>query len=372
MNLKVKLLIFFICVCSSLQAKFDATIPVIDLQNYYSTDRHQEFIQELSKALQTVGFVAITNTKINQQILDNAYKASKEFYNRPLTIKLQANKPEINGQRGYVQSETAKGANKKDYKEFYHIARDYPREVFEQYGYMQNVWPNDPYFKDAMQKFIIELDKYVVVIGEAISESIAQPKDFLTPMITQGDFLLRTIHYPSNPPQNSIWANAHTDIDLFTILPKATDQGLQVLNADNEWIDVVVPDDAFIINAGDMLQNITNGVYKSAKHRVICKGKNRERYSIVAFVHLRPQDRVDPLPQFIAKVGKREFANVTGRELLYERLIDLGLHSPELLQEFAQSGAIERLLDVNRASPQAMQALRAANLASARVIAALE
>src|SRR5690606_27127120 len=162
------------------------------------------------------------------------------------------------------------------------------------------------------------------------------------------------------------------DIDLFTILPRATAEGLQLQNANGEWIDVVVPDNAIIINAGDMLQNITNGLYKSARHRVINKNPSSERYSMVAFIHPRPSDRMDPLPNYIAAVGSRKFGNLTAQELLFERLIELGIHSPALLEQFAKSGAPERLLEVNRASPKALQALKDANLASPTILAALE
>lgn len=369
---RFKSLLVLVLISGSVLARFDATIPVIDLKDYYSQDKHAIFIQELANAMQTVGFVAVVNSSVDKTILDNAYNAARDFYSSPMELKMQGHNPSLNGQRGYVRSETAKGQNTKDFKEFYHIARDYSPDVLNKYGYKPNVWPNDTNFKNSMQSLIREMDAYVMVICEALAESIGQPQTFFTDMTTQGAFLLRSLHYPANPPANTIWAAAHTDIDLFTILPRATAEGLQVLNAEGQWVDVLVPDDAFIINAGDMLQNITNGVYKSAMHRVVCQDASKERYSMVAFVHPRPQDALDPLPAYVKKVGEQKFAAVTGNELLFERLIDLGLHSPALLQEFAASGAIDRLIDVNRASLAAMQTLRDANLASPKVLAALQ
>jgi isopenicillin N synthase-like dioxygenase len=354
------------------QAKLDATIPVIDMNDYYSKTRHHIFIQELSKAMQTVGFVAVINSKVDPKILDNAYNAAQNFYAKPLQEKIKCQKLELNGQRGYVKSEVAQGQAKKDYKEFYHISREYSEQIRAQYHYAANVWPEDQSFKLAIQQLIQELDQYTVVIESALSESMGEKPDFLTNMTRHGDVLLRAIHYPANPPTDSVWAAAHTDIDLFTILPRATAEGLQLKNSQGEWIDVIVPDNAFIINAGDMLQNLTNGVYKSAMHRVVSKNKNMERYSMVSFVHPRPDDKMDPLPKFISQVGSRKFANVTRNELLFERLIELGLHSPALLEQFAKSGAISRLIEVNRASPRAMAALRDANLATPDVLQELK
>ncbi len=365
-------MVFLLAITGTVQAKLDATIPVIDMNDYHSKSRQHIFIKDLSNAMQTVGFVAVINSKVDQKILDNAYKAAQNFYAKTLQQKSICQKTELSGQRGYVQSEMAKGQANKDYKEFYHIAREYPAAIRAQYNYPANIWPEDQLFTVAMQQLIQELDQYTTVIESALSESIGEKPDFLTNMTQHGDFLLRSIHYPANPPTDTVWAAAHTDIDLFTILPRATADGLQVKNANGEWIDVIVPENAFIINAGDMLQNITNGVYKSALHRVVNKNKNIERYSMVAFIHPRPEDKMDPLPKFIAQVGSKKFANATRNELLFERLIDLGLHCTALLDHFAKSGAISRLIAVNRASPSAMKALRDANLATTDVLMELE
>lgn len=352
-------------------AGFDATIPVIDLNDFNAPERHKIFIRDLSNALSKFGFVAVINTNVDKKVLNEAYAAAKEFYAQPTATKMLSHDPKINGQRGYVQSEIAKGQNLKDFKEFYHITREYSSEISQRYGYPANIWPNNARFKVAMQQLLVALEDHIAVVEQALAESIGQPRNYFNNITKEGGLLLRSLHYPAHPPKDIVWAAAHTDIDLFTILPRATADGLQLLNDNGEWMDVIVPDDAFIINAGDMLQNLTNGVYKSAMHRVVSKNPDIERYSIVVFIHPRPSDSISPLPKFVAQVGKRNFANVTAQELLSERLIDLGLNSQELLQNFAASGAIERLLDVDRASVAAMRALQKANLASPRVKAAL-
>jgi isopenicillin N synthase-like dioxygenase len=338
---------------------FDASIPVVDMLDYSNPEKHDSFIQSFSKALQTVGFVAVVNSNVSPQILDRAYAAAREFYAKDTAFKMRAHAPELNGQRGYVPSEQAQGSAKKDHKEFYHLSRDYPAEILAEYGYPANIWPDDGEFKNSMLALVAEIDKYSTVVEAAIAECIGKAPDFFSDMTNQGGYVMRSIYYPANPPPDTVWAAQHTDIDLFTILPRATEKGLQVQDDGGKWLDVIVPDGAIIINAGDMLRNITNGFFKSAVHRVISMGKE-ERYSVVAFLHPRPHDRLDPLPEFVAKDGVRKYANVTARELLFERLIELGLHSPWLLKTFAESGAIERLKEVNRVSPRVLQTLREA------------
>lgn len=209
-----------------------------------------------------------------------------------------------------------------------------------------------------MNQLFQAMDQCKEALGDAISMVLKQEPNYINEMIREGDCLMRAIHYPANAPANSIWAGAHTDIDFFTILPRSTARGLQVLSKEGIWIDVVVPDGAFVINCGDMLENLTNGHFKSSVHRVVDSGNGGERYSVVFFVHPRSEDRLDPLPLFIEKTGGiRKYANVNRIELLAERLIDLGLASPCLMDFFVNSSAIEKLREVNRFSPKAEKTL---------------
>jgi isopenicillin N synthase-like dioxygenase len=338
---------------------FSASIPVVDLRDFRSRHRRKIFLRDFEHALRTVGFIAIVNADIAPAKLDRGYAASKAFFLQDEATKLQANDPNLSGQRGYVPSERAQGQAAKDCKEFFHVSRNYPETLIQEHGYPHNVWPADAEFKQATSQLINEIDLCSGEIEQAISLCLGQNADFITNMTKHGDFLLRTLHYPANPPPDTVWAAAHTDIDLFTILPRATAEGLQVQNAQGEWVDVIVPDGAIIINAGDMLRNLSNGVFKSAVHRVVSKGP-AERYSMVAFYHARPGDSVAPLPKFVQEVGARKYAKVTERELLFERLIDLNLHSPALLKFFAESGAVQSMQEVGQLSPRVFATLQAA------------
>ena len=88
---------------------FDASIPVIDMRDYYNSSRRHIFVGNLVKALQTVGFVAVVNSNIDPKILDHAYNMATEFYAQDTAKKMQAYGNGLNGQRGFVQSEVAAG-----------------------------------------------------------------------------------------------------------------------------------------------------------------------------------------------------------------------------------------------------------------------
>ena len=321
-------------------AKFHSTIPVVDMNDFYNPETKQKFVEQVSYALHHVGFFGVVNPGIDMDALDLAYQASQNFFSNPLESKNEIYAPSLNGQRGYVPSEIAQGHKNKDFKEFLHVGRS------------DNLWPSWMDLQTPMETLMAALDKHSVALQQAFALAIGEDENFFVQMTQHGECLLRALHYPKNPAQGTFWAAKHTDIDLYTILPMATEEGLQVLH-NGEWIDVKVPPNAFIVNGGDMLQNLTNGYFKSATHQVVSKGPS-ERYSIVYFIHPRSSDSMDPRPQCIDMTGGiQHYPQATRLELLACRLRELGLASPELLQFEKDSHIMDRIKDLVEAGTAA-------------------
>ncbi len=350
-------------------AAVGAQIPVIDMKDLDSPLTRGRFIAGMKEAFSSYGFVRVRNPGLDQKIIDAGYKASEEFFSLPLEEKMKSRAAD-DGQRGYCPGEKAKGSGSVDIKEFCHIAREpnaYP-----------NRWPTDLKFKEATTSLFTALEKYAVPLQEAMAEALGLfDKNVFSKMTKDGELLLRTLHYYANPPAGTTWAAEHTDIDLFTILPRASADGLEV-EKNGQWINVGMPaegdEDTFIINIGDMMESMSNGMFKSAKHRVVPpQGADLERYSMVLFVHPRPDDCVGPLRECIDQTGGvAKFAEATRNELLFERLIELGLLThEETIVGYAESGHTDRQIDVGRASIQVMELLETKKLASEKVLAEL-
>jgi isopenicillin N synthase-like dioxygenase len=85
--------------------------------------------------------------------------------------------------------------------------------------------------------------------------------------------------------------------------------------------------DTIVVDAGDMLQNITNGLYKSTTHRVVNPSDTAsERFSMPCFVHARSEVDLSPLPSCVARTGGvAKFPKITAGEYLDQRLREIGL-----------------------------------------------
>ena len=184
---------------------------------------------------------------------------------------------------------------------------------------------------------------------QAIALVLGQRDDFLTGMTEKGANLLRALHYFLNP-QEGLWATEHTDIDLLTILPFASEEGLEV-EINGEWIPVIVPKNALIVNVGDMLEAYSNGRFPSCNHRVRCTKPNTERESIVFFIHPTDTTVIGPLGE-----EPHKFPFGTRLEYLFLRLFSLGLLSREMDEQVVKGsfiGRIKKMVEENQAAEAA-------------------
>lgn len=354
-------------------AQFDATIPVLDMNDYLQPETKDKFVQELREAFYDVGFFAVINTGVEKEVLDAAYEAAAQFFTQPFEEKLLAMDPKSGGDRGYTAGESAEGHYEMDHKEFYSIGRTLSQKDRERLNQFENVWPTKTELEAPFTTLYSALEMHKVILEEAMAEALEIDSDFFTEMTSEGETILRSIHYPENPSEGQFWAAEHTDTGLFTILPSPTGPGLQVLNTEGEWIDVVTPKNSFIVNAGDMLQNITNGEFTSGIHRVVGKQDGRERYAFTFFVHPRSEDSIDPLAVCIERTGGvAEYPTATRQEFFEMRMCMHGIADEAMMIRVAESGIVERFLELGKASIKTMERLRDAGLASDVILAALD
>ena len=102
-------------------------IPSVDLSDFLSDDpnRKQKFVNEIGKAYEDIGFVALKGHFLSDNLVDNLYKEIKNFFSLPIETKRSYEIEGIGGQRGYVSfgKESAKGKKEGDLKEFWHFGQ---------------------------------------------------------------------------------------------------------------------------------------------------------------------------------------------------------------------------------------------------------
>ena len=143
--------------------------------------------------------------------------------------------------------------------------------------------------------------------------------------------MLRLLHYPPIPADaEGVRAGAHEDINLITLLLGAEEAGLELLDRDSgEWLAIRPPEGAMVVNVGDMLQRLTNGVLKSTIHRVVNppgEKARQPRYSTPFFLHPNPDFLIDVLPSTITADNPSRYPQaITAQGYLEQRLREIKL-----------------------------------------------
>ncbi len=310
-------------------------IPSVDLADFLSGDpqRKAQFVSDLGRAYEEIGFVALKNHRLSDDLVAQLYQEVQAFFNLPKEIKERYEIEGLGGQRGYTGfgKEHAKGRNTGDLKEFWHFG--------------QFVEDNDPIaaeYHDNVQ--VKELPNFNAVGKEAYQTLEATGKDMLQALalylnldenyfdayIHNGNSILRPIHYPpiSDEPKDAVRAAEHGDINLITLLMGASADGLQVLNKAGEWIPVTALPGQIIVNVGDMLSRLTNNKLRSTIHRVVNPPREKwgeSRFSIPFFMHPRSEMPLNCLESCIDENNPKAYSDITAGEFLEERLREIGL-----------------------------------------------
>ena len=310
------------------------SIPVIDFGHYGSDpDKSKDLANAVGCALRDVGFFALKNHAIAPSLIKECYALMESLFAKKEEILKKYEIPGLRGQRGYTSfmKEHAKDNPSPDLKEFWHVGQEDFGPKQEEGLYPKNIWPEDmPLFKEKFTDLYVQLEKVAKTLLRLCAQFLEEPASDFGEMATYGNSILRLIHYPplsgkENP--KSIRAAAHEDINLITLLIAATASGLQIKTQDGSWLDVVTPEGCIIVDSGDMLQNITNGYFKSTTHRVINpEGVSGPRYSIPFFVHPRSKVDLSPLSQCIEKTGgQKVHPSINASAFLAQRLKEIGL-----------------------------------------------
>ena len=279
----------------------DRGIPVVDLSKFVSGDEaeKQHFVQDIGKAFHEVGFVGVVNHGVPQDIVDEFYNSSKEFFSLPVDIKKSHEVSGLAGQRGYTSfgKEHAKQSQVADLKEFFQIGQYVAADDPLKPEYPDNVHVGEvPRFSQIGKDLYKAFEKSGGQLLKAIALYLDLDEDYFESHIEKGNSILRSIHYPpiTSEPESAIRAEQHEDINLITLLVGASAGGLQILTAENEWVDAIPGENEIVINVGDMLQRLTNNYLKSTTHRVVNPPRHLwhvPRLSIPFFLH--PKSNMD-------------------------------------------------------------------------------
>jgi isopenicillin N synthase-like dioxygenase len=293
----------------------------------------QGFANELGRSFVDYGFAVIRDHGIPQDLIDRAEQKSKEFFALPEEVKRKYFIEGQGGARGYTPFgiETAKGLKASDLKEFWHVGRELPAGHKYEASMAPNIWPSEVQsFKDTFLELYEAFDQAGLKVLRAIARFLKVDEEYFTDTVKDGNSVMRLLHYPAQtePTGEHIRAGAHEDINTITLLLGAEEAGLELKTKDGRWIPVMSRHGELVINIGDMLQRLTNGLLRSTTHRVVNPAPDRAshaRYSMPYFLHFRPDFVIEALPGTVPAGEQPKWPPISSHEYLQERLREIKL-----------------------------------------------
>lgn len=284
----------------------DATLPVIDLSGLFEQDDagKKRVAAELGDAARKSGFFYITGHGISQDTIDAVFAASKQFHEMPRAFKMKYWSGFTTHHRGYVPFEEngTKFPEKINFNEAWDMSFEAPADHPDYlHGWRMtgpNVWPDLDGWRETVSSYYDAVFDLGLKMLEALAFELDVPSEELTRYITCPTSQLRLLRYIENnmPSTKDVTGiSAHSDFECFTILLQGA-PGLQVMNADDVWIEAPPIPGAYVVNIGDIFETWSGGQFKSTQHRVVNTG--RERYSAPLFFGLDYHTVVQPLEKF--------------------------------------------------------------------------
>lgn len=259
------------------------------------------------KSLREIGFAVIKNHPVPVDLIFNAYKDWEDFFANEEKFAYTF---DHRVQAGYFpfKSENAKGYPVKDLKEFYHY--------YKWFGLPKSLSNRTGMLYDLLERIACQLLAWIER-GSPEDIQALYPMPLSNMVAGSRCSLLRILHYPPLTEEDNsqaIRAAGHEDINLLTILPSATQPGLEILDLEGNWHKIACNPAQLVVNAGDMLQMMTRGYFRSTTHRVSNPEEEemrKARLSMSLFLH--PHDGTKLIPE------------MTSDQYLRERLNEIGL-----------------------------------------------
>jgi isopenicillin N synthase-like dioxygenase len=250
-------------------------LPIVDFQSPSAA-------ADFCTSLHETGFGVLSNHPLSLDLVQGIYAEWQAFFNTHAKYQYPFDHDTVDGYFSPEVSETAKGHDQRDLKEFFHV---YP-------------WGRYPsQVSDAALRYHAQgtalAETLLGWVHDCSPPAVKAGYSMPLPRMLEGSThtLLRVLHYPplrGDEPPGAVRAAAHGDINLLTLLPAATEAGLQVLGTDGVWRDVPCDVGLLIVNIGDMLAEASGGYYPSTVHRVlnpVGEAAGVSRISLPLFLH---------------------------------------------------------------------------------------
>ncbi|KAF8025356.1 hypothetical protein BT93_F2255 [Corymbia citriodora subsp. variegata] len=281
--------------------------PVIDISKLSSSSSplsdHDGELQKLKSTLSSWGCFLATGHGIPTSFLDEIVRVAREFFEQPMEEKRKYEKG-VEDFEGYGGDPVPAKGQPLDWSDRLFL------DVYPEDQRKPKFWPeNPPSFRDVLQEYTVKMRMMTEALSKAMARSLDLQEDcFLNQFGERAPIQARFNYYPQCPrPDLILGLKPHADGTGYTIILQDV-EGIQVLK-DDKWFTVPTMSGALLVLMADQMEIMTNGVFKSAVHRVLSSSE-RDRISVAVFYTPEADKEIGPEEALITEERPQAYKKV--------------------------------------------------------------
>ncbi|MCL7039598.1 hypothetical protein MKW94_025128 [Papaver nudicaule] len=309
-------------------SEIGGNIPVIDLQNLLSREQSigDSELEKLHFACKEWGFFQLVNHGVSSSLVGKVKSEVYDLFKLPMEEKKKywQHEGEI---EGFGQAFVVSEEQKLDWADIFFMT------TLPHHARKPHLFPKLPRpLKDTLESYSLQLKILAMTILGRMAKALLIESNFMTELFENGTQFMRMNYYPPCPqPERVIGLTSHSDAVGLTILLQLNEvEGLQIKKED-KWVPVKPLPDAFIINIGDILEIVTNGIYPSVDHKATVNSA-KERLSVATFYSPNPEGIIRPAANLVTPQTPALFKSV-GVEEYFKGLFTQKLEGKKYLDE---------------------------------------
>ncbi|CAN6466031.1 unnamed protein product [Victoria cruziana] len=305
----------------------DLELPVIDLSGASDPERRPAIVAQVAEASRTWGFFQAINHGIPDAVLDSTIGAVRRFNELPVEEKAP-----------YYTRVPGSGVSFATNFDLFVTKAASWRDTLQIRMGPVPVAPEE--IPPACREEIVRWGEWSDRLGRELMAMLCEGMGVGSRRLEEISCMdgkqLVAHYYPWCPQPDLTWGlTGHADPGVLTVLLQDQVGGLQVKHRDR-WVDAKPITGAVVINIGDLLQMISNGLYKSVEHRVVANRCREARVAIAIFYNPGARDDsayFGPLPELLSPETPPLYRQFTMQEYL-TRFFNKGLDGRSLLDVF--------------------------------------
>lgn len=289
-------------------------LETISLTDFKDENKKASIFKRLNHAASTAGIFAITDHGIDPQLLNQCYRKSREFFQLPAQDKNAIPVSSMLPPRGYfphgvyVQNSEAHPSATEVRENFVYCMPTSPvadeQQAMAKKFFTPITWPEKVEgFEAQFMQLQNAMRQFSQNLWSVFAEALSLPGDYFVPL-TDNPTSFTVINYYKhinnwNESYGKFRMSPHTDITTYTIIiAEESDHSLQIEIAPEEWVNIIAPQNAIVVQLGNVMSHWTGNKWRATNHRVLPPSNSQEnsRVSIIHGVQTNIGVNIETLP----------------------------------------------------------------------------